>query len=71
MAVPQLVRFLALTRFTDGLADKFPGRQQVVDGVGVVTKWLSTEGWLAPVPVSTTWSDVYTPASTTWTVIEP
>lgn len=71
MAVPKLVRPLALTDFTRGLEDKYPGYQQRPDGVGLLTQFLSTEGWAASEPVSTTWANVYATVTTTWTVITP
>ena len=70
--IPTLTRFLALTNFTSGLEDVWPGYQQTVDGVGVVTSGtLSTEGWAGSEPVTSVWTAVYAAPSTTWTVIEP
>lgn len=69
MAVPNLARFSAQTHFTAGLTDTYPGYQDVLDGVGIVTGWLSTEGWEVDEPVSTTWTNVYATVSTTWTEI--
>ena len=70
--LPALVRFLALTNFTSGLEDVWPGFQDAVDGVGLVTSGaLSTEGWSEFEPVTSTWTDVYAAPSTTWTVVEP
>ena len=70
--LPALVRFLALCRMTSGLTDVYPGFQETVDGVGLVTDGaLCTEGWMPDEPVTSTWTDVYAAPSTTWTVIEP
>lgn len=69
MAAPWLARFSAFTRFTDGLEAKYPGFQSAIDGVGLVTKWISTEGWLPPNPVTTLWTAVYAAPTTPWTAV--
>ncbi len=69
--LPNGVRFLAYTHFTDGFIAIYPGFQTALDGVGLVTKWLSSEGWVPPEPVTSAWTDAYSQPSTTWTEIAP
>lgn len=69
MAVPSKVKFDRLAAEGFGLnAIGFGWDNQVVDGVAIVTRWLSSGPWYSCYdPITTTWVACYTPVTTTWT----
>lgn len=69
MPVPKQVQFDRLTAESFGLnALGFGWSDQMVDGVALVTRWLSSGPWVpCSDPITTSWAACYAPITTTWT----
>jgi len=81
MAVPLHATFSPVAVLSSGLIARYNAYGFLVpDGVAAVTRFVVTEGWAPPEPVttgwttccpsvSTSWTDTYAQPTTTWTLI--
>lgn len=72
MAIPDNVEFDRYAEMTTGLDSITSGEKIVVDGIALVTGWLSGGLWQICVAVapSNSWAACYSDPTTTWTVVE-
>lgn len=78
--IPILVTWSVPAQFEYGLNTLYPREQYYVDGVALVTRFVSAQNWvgfsgvttswtLVSAPVVTSWTDVYTQPTTLWTLV--
>jgi hypothetical protein len=71
MAIPSQIQFDRFAQVTAGLEAVTAGNELVVNGVALVTGWLSGAAWaLCYADPSTSWAACSSDPVTTWEIVE-